>query len=97
MKVIGAGFSKTGTKSLNAALTELGYSVYDFMEHFWMHDKQWKKILTFGGGPEDFKKMYKDVDAVVDAPAFSFWEEIHQAFPDAKVLHWRIQRKICGN
>ena len=29
--------------------------------------------------------MYKDVDAVVDAPAFYFWEEIHKAFPDAKV------------
>nr|XP_039273077.1 uncharacterized protein LOC120347234 [Styela clava] len=30
--------------------------------------------------------MYKDVDAVTDYPAFYFWEEIHKAFPEAKVI-----------
>ena len=34
MKVIVAGFSKTGTKSMCAALRELGYKVYDVEEHF---------------------------------------------------------------
>ena len=33
MKVICAGFPKTGTKSLAMALRELGYSVYDTEEH----------------------------------------------------------------
>ena len=85
MKVILAGFSKTGTKSMNSALTELGYNVYDFIDHFWHHDKYWTQILKNGGSIVDFKEMYKDVDAIVDIPAFVFWEEISEAFPDAKV------------
>ena len=87
MKVIAAGFSKTGTKSLHAALKELGLEVYDSPDHFWHHNDEWMKILSSGKGGtiEDFQKMYADVDAVVDIPASLFWEEIHQAFPDSKV------------
>ena len=85
MKIIVAGFSKTGTKSMVSALEGLGYQVYDWMDHFWYHEKEWRKIFSSGGCVEDFKQMYKNVDAVVDVPAYIFWEEIHQAFPDAKV------------
>ena len=87
MKVIAAGFSKTGTKSMFLALSELGYNVYDFHDHFWHHCDQWTKIYSSstGGTIEDFKEMYESVDAVTDAPPYLFWEEILQAFPDAKV------------
>ena len=85
MKVIVAGFPKTGTKSINAALTELGYNVYDYLEHYLYHYNEWKKILNGDGTIDDFRNMYKDVDAVVDIPACFYWYEIHQAFPDAKV------------
>ncbi|CAK8677541.1 unnamed protein product [Clavelina lepadiformis] len=88
MKVITAGFSKTGTKSMFLALSELGYNVYDFHDHFWHHCDQWTKIYSSstGGTIEDFKEMYESVDAVTDAPPYLFWEEILQAFPDAKVI-----------
>ena len=33
MKIICAGFPKTGTKSMAMALRELGYSVHDTEEH----------------------------------------------------------------
>ena len=86
MKVICAGLSKTGTKSLNAALKELGYDVtYDFIDHYYEHGKQWLKILKHGGTKEDFIEMYRDVDAIVDIPTYAFWEEIHEAFPESKV------------
>ena len=85
MKIIVAGFSKTGTKSLSAALRELGYEVYDFLEHFWYHGEAWKKIKEGKWTIDDFKEMYKNVDVTIDTPTFFFWEEIHQAFPDAKV------------
>ena len=85
MKVIVAGFSKTGTKSLNVALNKLGYEVYDYMEHYWYHGDYWKRIFEGKGSLEDFKEMYENVDAVVDIPVYYFWEEIHWAFPDAKV------------
>ena len=86
MKVICAGFSKTGTKSLSAALTELGYEVYDSLEHFWYHEKEWEKIYNGEGSIDDFKHMYQNVDAAVDASIYFFWEEISRAFPNAKVI-----------
>ena len=86
MKIICAGISKTGTKSLSAALKELGYAViYDFMEHFWEHGDYWKNIFEHGSTEKDFKEMYKNVDVVMDVPVCSFWEEVCEAFPEAKV------------
>jgi len=38
-----------------------------------------------GGSVEDFRSMYDGVDAVVDTRYFYFWEQIHEAFPEAKV------------
>lgn len=67
------------------ALQELDYNVYDAMEHYEFHYAQWMKILKEGGKVEDFIEMYKYVDAVTDIPACAFWDEIHRAFPDAKV------------
>ncbi|XP_076801861.1 uncharacterized protein LOC143446209 [Clavelina lepadiformis] len=88
MKVIVAGYAKTGTKSMAVALSELGYNVYDFLDHFWYHGDKWAKILSAGNGGdiEDFKEMYESVDAVTDSPCYLFWEEILQAYPDAKVI-----------
>ncbi|CAK8679951.1 unnamed protein product [Clavelina lepadiformis] len=87
MKVIVAGYSKTGTKSMVVALNQLGYNVYDFFDHFWYHGDKWEKLLSNRGGSiEDFKEMYQSVDAVTDCPPNIFWEEILQAFPDAKVI-----------
>lgn len=85
MKVIFAGMPKTGTKSMCAALTYLGYNVYDYMENCEFLSKEWTKILEEGGTVEDFRKMYENVDAITDVPGCIFWEEISEAFPDAKV------------
>jgi len=89
MKVILAGYPKTGIKTMSNALSLLGYKVFDFMEHFWYHGKDWNRMLIHGGSVEDFKTMYEDVDAITDAPVFFFWEQIHQAFPDALVSQSR--------
>ena len=85
MKVILAGSSKTGTKSMAAALRELGYNVYDNLEHILYHFYDWKIIFEGKSAPNHFKAMYENVDAVVDYPAFLYWKEIHKVFPDAKV------------
>ncbi|XP_039272568.2 uncharacterized protein LOC120346803 [Styela clava] len=86
MKVIVASFPKTGTKSMNLALTKLGYKVYDFIENGVYLREEWCTIFNDGWTTEMFRKMYEDIDAVVDLPACYFWEEIHKAFPDAKII-----------
>ena len=47
MKVICAGFPKTGTKSLALALRHLGHSVHDFPEHM---DQGFHTYLDFTQG-----------------------------------------------
>lgn len=86
MKVILAGYPKTGTKSLRDAFLELGLSNYDFPENYLFLGDQWTKILTEGGTTEDFRRMFGDVDTITDLPGSYFWQEIHEAFPDSKII-----------
>ena len=85
MKVICAGFSKTGTKSITKALVSLGYTVYDFREHRDIHGREWLDLYCEGKLP-NFASMYQNVDAVVGLPAWFWFEEIFDAFPDSKVI-----------
>lgn len=87
MKVIYAGFSKCGTKSMAAALRELGMNVYDIMECYEHQHDEWEKIFREGGSTEDFRRMFEGVDAVTDQPSCFFWEQIHKAYPDAKIVY----------
>lgn len=85
MKIICSGYQKTGTKSLAAALRLLGYNVHDFEEQYYYLGKDIDKIFKKGWTTEDIKRIYKDVDVVVDIPSCVIWEELHRAFPEAKV------------
>nr|XP_018667268.2 uncharacterized protein LOC101242256 [Ciona intestinalis] len=86
MKVIFAGYIKTGTQSIKEALQILGYSTCDYFDNFWYLEKEWTKILTEGGSVDDFRKMYEGVDAVTGVPCNHFWKELHEAFPEAKII-----------
>ncbi|XP_078495765.1 uncharacterized protein LOC100178698 [Ciona intestinalis] len=86
MKVIYAGYSKTGTKTMGAIFHEFGYNTYDWLENCYYIGEDWKRIIKEGGTVEDFRRMYKGVDAVVDGPSYAFWEELSLAFPEAKLI-----------
>ncbi len=86
MKIICAGFPKTGTKSMAMALRELGYSVYDFEEHVDFH---LDKFVDFMDGVKDSAELmeaYKDVDVCIDQPACTMWLTFFKHYPDAKVI-----------
>lgn len=86
MKIICAGFPKTGTKSMAKALRELGYMVNDLEEHF---DNHMDKFVDFMDGVKDSKELmqaYANVDACVDQPACTMWLTFFKAYPDAKVI-----------
>lgn len=87
MKVIYAGYPKTGTKTMHEVFKRLGYkTIYDIMENYEYLNDDWNKIYAGKGTVEDFRRMFKDVDVVMDSPCCYFWEEILEAFPEAKVL-----------
>ncbi len=87
MKVIGAGFGRTGTMSQKAALEQLGFG-----PSFHMIDIARRPELLPGwqaaadGEDVDWKTLLDGWQSTVDWPACTFWEEIWAAFPDAKVL-----------
>ena len=96
MKVICSGMSKTGTKSLAAALRILGYKVYDFEEQYFYIGKDLTKIMEDGWTKEDIQRIFKDVDAVTDIPGCMLWEDLLQAFPDAKVMPQFLFFILCS-
>ncbi len=87
MKVIGAGFGRTGTMSQKAALEQLGFG-----PAFHMIDVARRPELLPGwqdavdGENVDWAQLLEGWQSTVDWPACTFWEQILEAFPDAKVL-----------
>jgi hypothetical protein len=87
MKVIGAGFGRTGTASLKAALEILGFGpCYHMFEVFANpgHADFWE--AAWRGEPADWDGVLGSYEASVDWPACTFYEELMERHPDAKVL-----------
>ena len=60
MKVLCAGFPKTGTKSMALALRELGYSVHDFEEHLQFNLDNYLDFFEGRVGDEVFLEPARD-------------------------------------
>lgn len=87
MQVIGAGFGRTGTMSLKAALEQLGFGPSFHMIDVARQPEllpQWQ--LAADGGTPDWRQVFEGWESTVDWPACTYWEQIWEAFPDAKVL-----------
>ena len=87
MKVIGAGFGRTGTMSLKEALEELGFGpCYHAIELFEnpAHAGLWEAAER--GEPVDWDELLGGYEATVDWPGCTFYKDLMQAYPDAKVL-----------
>jgi hypothetical protein len=94
LKIIGAGWGRTGTSSLKAALDELGYNTYhmdEVMKDVYKITPRWSHI--FSTPKEDHnrrKELLREVlqgfNATVDYPAVSFFDEQLEMFPNAKVI-----------
>ncbi|MFO0946786.1 MAG: sulfotransferase [Planctomycetota bacterium] len=74
MKVIGAGFGRTGTMSMQAALEILGYRCYHMKEvtEHEGHLRAWHEHVA-GRSPMDWKSLFKDFEATVDFPACLYY------------------------
>lgn len=79
MQIVGAGLSKTGTMSLRHALTILGYETLH-------NDMVRLNEIVSGSVTNKNFRVYDDIDAVVDLPSSWFFEELLEAYPDAKCI-----------
>jgi hypothetical protein len=90
MRVIGAGFGRTGTTSLKAALEKLGFGpsytlgeVFRNPEHVYV----WEAASSGPAGTVvDWERFLAGYGVAVDWPACSFYEELMEAFPEAPVI-----------
>lgn len=88
MKVIGAGFGRTGTLSLKLALEQLGFNPCYHMQEVMMNNRDHVPLFTEAaqGKPVDWKAMFARYQATVDWPACTFYKQLMEVYPDAKVL-----------
>jgi hypothetical protein len=87
LKLIGAGFGRSGTMSIKAALDQLGAGPCYHMKialprfyhlHFFM--KAWK------GKKVNWKRFYKGYKSAIDWPTCSFYKELMIEYPEAGIL-----------
>lgn len=91
LEVIGAGFGRTGTLSLKAALETLGFGPCVHMTSVFAdtararrwHDAAQRKAR---GAPIDWPRVLGRHRATVDWPGAFFWRELAAAYPEAKVV-----------
>ncbi len=87
LKVIGAGFGRTGTMSLQAALEQLGFgNCYHMQEMFKNrhHPKLWEDALLGNGAAWD--EIFEGYQSTVDWPGCTFYRELMELYPEAKVV-----------
>ena len=87
MRVIGAGFGRTGTTSLKAALETLGLDPCYHMTEVFAHPRHaegWRS--AWRGAPVDWDAILGPYEAAVDWPSCTFYEELMERYPEAKVL-----------
>jgi len=87
MEVIGAGMGRTGTLSLKAALERLGFApCYHMLEVIDHPDDIPVWAAAAHGEAVDFQGLFDGYRATMDWPACTFWRELIETFPDAKVV-----------
>lgn len=89
LEVIGAGFGRTGTASLKAALEILGYDKTHHMFEVMGSKEQmalWHAIGTKPDTPPDWNAVYDGFAAAVDFPTAAYWRELSAFYPDAEVV-----------
>ena len=86
LKLIGAGFGRTGTLSLKFALERLGFAkcyhmmaVVEQPHHAALWQAAWR-------GDEPWEALFDGYAAAVDWPAAAFWEPLMAFYPEARVI-----------
>jgi len=89
LRVIGAGFGRTGTTSLKKALEQLGFGpCYHFTEMLKRgHVGRWLAVAEHPGGlGVDWDRLFRGYASVTDWPAAAYYRELAAHYPDAKLI-----------
>lgn len=87
LKIIGAGFGRTGTDSMREAIDRLGFGPCHHMFEVNRDEAQrsaWRAVV--GGARPDWDGLFSGYSACVDWPSAFYWRELMEFFPAAKVV-----------
>ncbi len=87
LKVIGAGFGRTGTASLKQAVEMIGFGPCYHMREVFEHPEHiplWEEVID--GKLDRLDLILANYVSTCDWPACTFYETLMQTNPDAKVI-----------
>ncbi len=87
IKVIGAGFGRTGTMSIKHALEHLGFGPCYHMIELTNNPERvtyWEQIVN--GKTPDWEKLLAGYHSIMDFPGCLYYKELLVAYPNAKVI-----------
>jgi hypothetical protein len=87
LEIIGAGFGRTGTSSLKAALDTLGFGpcCHGTEErHFRQNMEFWDHV--YNHAPIDWDSFFDGYRSTIDSPSCRFYLELSRKYPSAKVI-----------
>lgn len=87
LNVIGAGFGRTGTMSMKAALEQLGFGpCYHMVECLPQGAEHWQKWVDARSGSPDWDDLFDGFGATVDFPSCTSYKALAAYYPEAKVV-----------
>jgi len=87
LKILGAGFGRTGTHSLKLALDILGFGPCHHMSEIRKKPQlanDW--YLAAAGESMDWEAVFEGFGSQMDWPGAAYWKELSDYFSDAKVI-----------
>ena len=87
LTVIGAGFGRTGTKSIKLALEQLGLGPCHHMAEVFTNPAQlpfWQAAAA--GEAIDWADVFQGYKAAIDWPSAHYWRELAEYYPAEKVI-----------
>ncbi len=86
LKVIGAGFGRTGTHTLKIVLEQLGFGPCYHMVEVFKNPNAVQWWIDAADGKPDWPKIFDGYNATVDWPNATYYAELAEFYPDAKVI-----------
>lgn len=86
LKIIGAGFGRTGTASLKVALETLLQSPCYHMSEVLGNAGHVDHWLDAATGNPTWDSIFANYVATVDFPASNYWQELADTYPQAKII-----------
>ncbi|KAM3578809.1 hypothetical protein VKS41_004951 [Umbelopsis sp. WA50703] len=88
LQIIGSGWGRTGTAAMREALTTLGYDVHHMVVIMTDPNSDKQSFIDAWDGKEvDWNHTFEKFNAAVDWPSSTFYKQLMEVYPDAKVIH----------